>query len=79
MIGSVSAERFIGKSGTASATYVVIRGNHQWGSGNFNAPLPGSSPAIPNSGVRPFGGSQNLYEFHSEGIQKTRVFRSIPG
>jgi hypothetical protein len=72
--GGVSAEKFIGKIGTASANYVFIRGVHQWDSRNINAPLPGTyNPAIPNSGVRPFGGTQNLYEFESEGIQKTHI------
>jgi hypothetical protein len=77
VISSFAAEKFLGKGGRfgqIGATYFVIRGDHQWGSVNINAPLPGSYTASnPASGVRPLGGSQNLFEFHSEGIQKTRL------
>jgi hypothetical protein len=47
---------------------------HQWDSRNINAPLPGTyNPAVPGSGVRPFGGSQNIYEFDSNGITKIQI------
>ena len=73
-IGGVTLEKFLGKYGTVSANYEVIRGVHQWGSRNSNAPLPGTyNPAVPASGVRPLGGDQNIYEFDSEGIQKTQL------
>jgi hypothetical protein len=72
--GGLTAEKTFGKIGTASVNYVAVRGVHQWGSANINAPLPGTyNPGVPGSGVRPFGGTQNIYEFDSNGIQKTHV------
>ncbi len=62
------------KYGHFSANYLFVRGSHQWGSRNINAPLPGTyDPANPSSGVRPLGGSQNIYQFESEGISKAQV------
>jgi hypothetical protein len=70
-IGNFSVERIIGKYGRIGVTYVTIRGVHQYDSQNVNAPLPGTyNPLVPSSGVRPFGGSQNIYEFDSNGIEK---------
>jgi len=68
----LTAERSLGKIGSISANYIFIRGDHQWLSRNINAPLPGTyNPADPNSGVRPLGGSQNIYQFDSGGIYKS--------
>ena len=73
-IGGIALEKFLGKFGTVSANYQFIRGLHQWGSTNINAPLPGTyNPSAPSSGIRPLGGSQNIYQFDSEGIQKTQL------
>jgi hypothetical protein len=75
LIGGVTAERSIGKIGSISANYIWIRGDHQYESRNINAPLPGTyNPADPNSGVRPLGGTQNIYQFGSGGVDKTQVF-----
>lgn len=42
---------------------------------NINAPLPGTyNPADPSSGVRPFGGTQNIYQYESEGASKRNRF-----
>jgi hypothetical protein len=69
--GNFSVERVISKYGRIAVSYNVIRGVHQYGSQNVNAPLPGTyNPLIPGSGVRPFGGTQNIYEFDSNGIEK---------
>jgi hypothetical protein len=39
---------------------------------NINAPLPGTyNPAVPTSGVRPFGGTQNIDEFESDGLSRS--------
>ena len=71
---SVSAERALGKKGNVTATYIWARGIHQYLSENVNAPLPGTyDPSVPTSGVRPLGGSQNVYEFVSGGIAKGRL------
>jgi hypothetical protein len=68
-IGGVTVERRIGKIGTASVNYIFLRTNHQYLSRNINAPLPGTyNPADPSSGVRPLGGTQNIYQFSSDGV-----------
>jgi hypothetical protein len=39
---------------------------------NINAPLPGTyNPAVPTSGVRPFGGTQNIDQFESIGLARS--------
>ncbi len=69
-----TADRSLGKYGSVSAAYVVVRGDHQYLSRNINAPLPGTyNPANPASGVRPFGGAQNIYQFDSGGVYKGQV------
>ena len=75
-IGSISAERTIGKIGSLSATWYPVRGVHQYNSFNTNAPLPGTyDPNNPaSSGDRPMGGTQNVYQFASEGIAKSQAF-----
>jgi hypothetical protein len=74
IIGGVTAARSLGKLGSITATYTWIRGDHQYLSRNINAPLPGTyNPVDPTSGVRPLGGTQNIYQFDSEGIQKSQV------
>jgi hypothetical protein len=72
--GGLSVDRNIGKIGSVSATYFYIRGNHQYLSRNINASLPGTyNPANPSSGVRPLGGTQNIYQFGSGGIAKNQI------
>ena len=74
IIGGLAAERTLGKIGSISANYIFIRGVHQYVSRNINAPLPGTyNPANPASGVRPLGGTQNIYQFGSGGIDKSQV------
>ncbi|MGA7155972.1 MAG: carboxypeptidase-like regulatory domain-containing protein [Acidobacteriaceae bacterium] len=64
----ITLERRLGKIGTASVNYLYMRTNHQYLSRNINAPLPGTyNPADPSSGVRPLGGTQNIYQFSSDG------------
>ena len=76
IIGGVTAARSLGKLGTITANYTWIRGDHQYLSRNINAPLPGTyNPAAPTSGVRPLGGTQNIYQFDSGGIDKAQVLR----
>jgi hypothetical protein len=74
IIGGLSAERALGKIGSISANYIFIRGDHQYVSRNINAPLPATyNPANPSSGVRPLGGTQNIYQFGSGGVAKSQV------
>jgi hypothetical protein len=69
--GGVSLDRTVGKIGTVSVSYHYVRGDHQYLSRNINAPLPGTyNPADPTSGVRPLGGTQNIYQFDSDGTAK---------
>ncbi len=74
IIAGITADRSIGKIGSISANYIFIRGVHQYVSRNINAPRPGTyDPANPASGVRPLGGTQNIYQFGSGGVDKTQV------
>ena len=66
---TLSIERRIGSLGSVTASWVTNRGDHTQFTRNSNAPLPGTyNPAIPTSGTRPFGGTQNVYEYDSEGV-----------
>lgn len=71
----ITAERALSKYGNITLSYYFTRGDHQYLSRNINAPLPGTyNPSNPNSGVRPFGGSQNIYQFDSGGTAKGHIF-----
>jgi hypothetical protein len=59
-----SVERQLAKSTTLAVTYINSYGEHQLFLRNANAPLPGTFPP----GVRPFGGTDNIYQYDSEGI-----------
>ncbi len=75
MVAGVSAEHTFGKIGSVTASYLQIRGVHKFVSRNVNAPLPGTyNPADPTSGVRPMGGTQNVYQYSSDGTSKGQVF-----
>jgi Carboxypeptidase regulatory-like domain/TonB dependent receptor len=64
-----SVERQLTKSSTLSVTYLNAHGEHQLFLRNANAPLPGTyNPNDPTSGVRPFGGTTNIYQYNSEGV-----------
>lgn len=74
MASSFSGEHSFGDKGSIGATFLSFRGVHQYLSRNINAPLPGTyDPADPTSGVRPLGGSQNVYQFSSDGIRHAEV------
>jgi hypothetical protein len=47
-----------------AVTYISSYGEHQLFLRNANAPLPGTYPP----GIRPFGGTDNIYQYDSEGI-----------
>ncbi len=69
MEAAVSVERQVTKNATVSVTYLNSRGVHQLFLRNANAPLPGTyNPAVPTSGIRPFGGTENLYQYNSGGV-----------
>ena len=69
MESAFSVEQQVTKNATVSVTYLNSRGLHQLFLRNANAPLPGTyNPADPTSGIRPFGGSENIYQFNSGGV-----------
>ncbi len=64
---SISADRSIGRRGTASVTALYGHGTHEYLTRNINAPLPGTyNPAVSNSGTRPLGTAQNIYQLSSD-------------
>src|SRR5215472_2434442 len=68
MVAAFSVERQVTKNATVSVTYLNTRGVHQLILRNANAPLPGTyNPSDPTSGVRPFGGTDNIYQYNSGG------------
>ena len=70
----ISADRSLGKIGHVSVGYLWTRGMHEFYSRNINAPLPGTyDPTDPGSGVRPLGGTQDVYQFESGGIAKAAL------
>ena len=70
----LTAERSIGKIGSVTVNYLHLQADHQWISLNINAPLPGTFVyGVPNSGVRPLGGTQNIYQFSSNASSTTNM------
>ena len=69
MQSGITLERTLKQYGTVSFAYQNMRGVHQLLTRNINAPLPGTyDPADPNSGVRPFGNTGNLYQYDTGGV-----------
>ncbi len=74
MMASFSVEHSFGSKGNVGVTYMGVRGVHQYLSRNINAPLPGTyNPANPTSGTRPLGGTQNVYQFSSDGTRRSQA------
>jgi len=72
IVTGLTAERALGKMGNVSINYLHLQGVHDWTSLNINAPLPGTYiPGQPDSGTRPLGGTQNIYQFSSVGSHST--------
>lgn len=75
MMGSLSADKQLGKYVSLSANYLYSRGEHLFLTRNVNAFLPGTyDPDNPASGVRPLGNDQNIYQYESEGVSKSQRF-----
>lgn len=66
---AATLERQVTKTATVSATYLHSKGVHQLLAHNINAPLPGTYTG-PGTGVRPLGGTDNVYQYFSEGTFK---------
>lgn len=65
---AVSIERQLPYRITLSVNFVSARTLHVLRSRNINAPLPGTFvPGVPGSGVRPFPGLGNIFQYESSG------------
>ncbi|HEX4154181.1 MAG TPA: TonB-dependent receptor [Acidobacteriaceae bacterium] len=77
IVTSITAERTIGRIGAITANLLQGHGAHGYLLLNANAPLPGTyNPADPNSGTRPLGNLENIYQYTSEGSDYGRIFFS---
>ncbi len=65
---AVGVDQQITKTATVSVTYLNNRGVHQLLTRNINAPEYG--PNTDNSGDRPLGGTENIYQYESAAIFK---------
>jgi hypothetical protein len=75
LVSSITAERTIGHIGNIAVNYLEADGRRQYLLLNANAPLPGTyNPSDPTSGVRPFGGTQNIYQYTAEGTGHAQMF-----
>jgi hypothetical protein len=75
LVSSVTAERLIGHIGNIAVNYLEADGRRQYLLLNANAPLPGTyNQGDPASGVRPFGGTQNIYQYTAEGTGHAQMF-----
>ena len=68
MQAAVGIEHEFGKVATASATYINSHGVHQYLSDNINAYLPGTYDLATETGTRPNGINENIYQFQSGGV-----------
>lgn len=75
LVSSITAERLIGHIGNIAVNYLEADGRRQYLLLNANAPLPGTyDPNDPTSGVRPFGGTGNIYQYTAEGTGHAQMF-----
>jgi hypothetical protein len=66
---AIGIERQLPKNTTVAITYTNSHGARILRSRNINAPLPGTyDPENPASGVRPYGTTENIYQYESSGI-----------
>jgi hypothetical protein len=66
----ISVERQLTKFANLSVTYLTSRGTHQFFTENINAPECSALPCDTTTAPRPLGGSDNIYQYQSEGIFK---------
>jgi hypothetical protein len=72
IIDTLELDHPLGTRGSVSVQGYSNRVVHLPVTRNINAPLPGTyNPAVPTSGVRPFGGTQNIDEFESIGLARS--------
>ena len=76
-VASVNLSHAVFKTGRFSVNYWYARGIHDPLIRNINAPLPGTyDPSDPNSGIRPYGGTNSIYQYDSTGL--SRYYRLLP-
>ena len=74
-VASFGADRYLGRRGVVSASFLYAHGAHEYLLRNVNAPLPGTfSPDLPGSGTRPLGGTQNIYQYSSDSNENDELF-----
>jgi hypothetical protein len=72
IIGTLELDHPLGTRGNLSLQGYSNRVVHLLVPRNINSPLPGTyNPANPASGIRPFGGTQNIDEFDSIGLARS--------
>jgi hypothetical protein len=71
IIDTIELDHPLGTRGSASVTGYSNRVVHVPVPININAPLPGYNPTDPSSGVRPFGGTQNINQYQSNGLSRS--------
>lgn len=73
-VGSVGVDRRIGHRGTVSLNALYSHATHNVLLRNINAPLPGSfDPNTPNSGIRPLGTTQNIYQYSADSNENDEI------
>ena len=70
LAATASLQRSLGTHGSITAAYLESRGVHDQLTRNVNAPLPGTYNTVTGVGVRPLGGTQNIYEYQSGGVDR---------
>ena len=63
----VSVERQLPHNITIATSYINVRTLHVLRTRPVNAPLPGTFTGAPNSGIRPLGVNNNIFEYESTG------------
>jgi len=63
----ISVERQLPHNLTIATSYIRVRTLHGLRTRPVNAPLPGTFTGAPNSGVRPLGVNNNIFEYESTG------------
>jgi hypothetical protein len=66
----------LGKAGSVSVNFSNTHLVHAFETRNINAPQPGTyDPSVPQSGTRPYGGTNAIYEYGSEGVSNQQALR----
>ena len=73
MQAAMGVERQLPWNTTLASTFTFTHADHLLMARDINAPLPGTyDPSVPGSGVRPYGGTQNIFEYESAGLMNQK-------